>query len=115
MFGKDVYVFTVKEVLEKLAQSKTNFEILVTDSESATTLEIAEALGLSKDKVILTQELFREYFSPSTVFKQSSYSMPEKISKEWLEAGIKWDSIKYRAQTLMSILTTMKEAGLENK
>ena len=28
------------------------------------------------------------------------YSMPERVSEEWLEDKVKWDSIKFRAQAL---------------
>ena len=41
--------------------------------------------------------------------KQFSYSMPEQAPQEWLETGVKWDSVKYRAQSLLYQLTRSKE------
>ena len=44
-------------------------------------------------------------------FKQLSYSMPEQVPQEWLETGVKWDSVKYRAQSLLYQLTRSQGDG----
>ena len=71
--------------------------------------KVAQALGLSPDQTISVQELSTEGTNSMLNFKQLSYSMPEQAPQEWLEMGVKWDSVKYRAQSLLYQLTRSQD------
>ena len=104
-FGADVYVFTVDEVLNKLSKSKTSFDILLLTEDSnydsriyrEKSSKVAKALDLSTDQTISIQELSTENTSKMLNLKQLSYSMPKQVPQDWLEAGVRWDSIRSRA------------------
>lgn len=88
---------------EKLSKQKTVFDVLITAPSipQEKTLRVAKALNLEQSRIIESQELSVQ--NESTL-KQLSFSMPDSVSADQLEAGLKWDSIKYRAQSLYNAL-----------